>query len=40
MELARLNAAYPAGMEKGMPDTGPADIRRFSYAATLEILPE
>ena len=35
-----LHAAYPAAMEKGMPDTGPADVRRFSYAATLEILPE
>ena len=35
-----LHATYPASMEKGMPETGPADIRRFSYAATLEILPE
>jgi uncharacterized GH25 family protein len=35
-----LHAAYPASAEKGMPDTGPADVRRFSYAATLEILPE
>jgi uncharacterized GH25 family protein len=35
-----LHAAYPAAMEKGMPETGPADVRRFSYAATLEILPE
>ncbi|WP_426209381.1 DUF4198 domain-containing protein [Massilia sp. TWP1-3-3] len=35
-----LHAAYPPAMEKGMPETGPADTRRFSYAATLEILPE
>ena len=35
-----VHAAYPAAMEKGMPETGPADIRRFAYAATLEILPE
>lgn len=35
-----LNAAYSAGMEKGMPESGPAQLRRFSYAATLEILPE
>lgn len=35
-----LHATYPASMEKGMPETGPADARRFSYAATLEILPE
>ncbi len=35
-----LHAAYPAAMAKGMPDTGPADVRRYSYAATLEILPE
>ncbi len=35
-----LHAAYPASREKGAPDTGPADVRRFSYAATLEILPE
>ncbi len=35
-----LHAAYPAAAPKGMGDTGPADVRRFSYAATLEILPE
>jgi uncharacterized GH25 family protein len=30
-----LNAAYPASRE-----TAPADGRRYSYAATLDILPE
>ncbi len=35
-----LHAAYPANAPKGMANDGPADARRFSYAATLEILPE
>ncbi len=35
-----LHAAYPAAAGKGMADDGPADSRRYSYAATLEILPE
>jgi len=36
-----LNAGYPANAEKGMPPAdGPASVRRYSYAATLEILPE
>ncbi len=35
-----LHAAYPAAAAKGMPETGPADVRRYSYAATLEVLPE
>ncbi len=35
-----LHAGYPVTSEKGMSDSGPADSRRYSYAATLEILPE
>jgi len=36
-----LNAGYPVSAEKGMPPAdGPANVRRYSYAATLEILPE
>lgn len=35
-----LHAAWPVTSEKGMPEAGPADSRRYSYAATLEILPE
>ena len=35
-----LYAGYPVGVEKGIPADGPADTRRYSYAATLEILPE
>lgn len=36
-----LNAGYPVNAEKGMPPAdGPANVRRYSYAATLEILPE
>jgi len=36
-----LNAGYPVAAEKGMPPAdGPANVRRYSYAATLEILPE
>lgn len=35
-----LHAGYPVSAEKGMPENGPADSRRYSYAATLEILPE
>ncbi len=34
-----LNAAFPAAQAKG-PNEGPAVQRRFSYAATLEVLPE
>lgn len=35
-----LHAGYPVSAEKGMSESGPADARRFSYAATLEIVPE
>lgn len=35
-----LSASYPANAPKGMPDDGPATVRRYSYVATLEILPE
>jgi hypothetical protein len=36
-----LNATWPANAGKGMaPDDGPAHVRRFSYIATLEVLPE
>ncbi|SHG52936.1 DUF4198 domain-containing protein [Massilia sp. CF038] len=36
-----LNAAYPVATGKGMPPAdGPSNTRRYSYAATLEILPE
>ena len=36
-----LNASYPVGLPKGeAPATAPASMRRYSYAATLEILPE
>ena len=36
-----LYAGYPVTSEKaGIPDTGPAATRRYSYAATLEVLPE
>jgi uncharacterized GH25 family protein len=35
-----LHAAYPAQAPKGMQENGPADSRRYSYAATLEVLPE
>lgn len=35
-----LHAGYPVSAEKGMPEDGPADTSRYSYAATLEILPE
>lgn len=35
-----LHAGFPVTAEKGMPAGGPADTRRYSYAATLEILPE
>ena len=34
-------AGYPVTSEKGgIPETGPAATRRFSYAATLEVLPD
>lgn len=35
-----LHAGFPVTSEKGVPADAPADLRRFSYAATLEILPE
>jgi uncharacterized GH25 family protein len=35
-----LHAGYPVTSEKGMPADAPANVRRYSYAATLEILPE
>ncbi len=35
-----VNAAFPAGLGKGQPADGPALLRRFSYAATVEVLPE
>ncbi|MES2316600.1 MAG: DUF4198 domain-containing protein [Pseudomonadota bacterium] len=34
-----LNAAYPANQGKGAPE-GAGTHRRYSYAATLEVLPE
>lgn len=36
-----VNASYPPGLGKGpAPENGPASTRRYSYTATLEILPE
>jgi len=35
-----LHAGYPVTSEKGVPADAPANLRRYSYAATLEILPE
>ena len=35
-----LNAGYPVSAEKGMAPDAPANSRRYSYAATLEILPD
>jgi uncharacterized GH25 family protein len=35
-----LSASYPVAAGKGMAADAPADSRRYSYAATLEILPE
>lgn len=36
-----VNASFPANLPKGpAPEDGPAVTRRFTYAATLEILPE
>jgi hypothetical protein len=35
-----LSATYPAAAPATTPATGPADARRYSYSATLEILPE
>jgi len=34
-----LNASYPANQSKG-PAEEPGDTRRYSYAATIEVLPE
>jgi uncharacterized GH25 family protein len=34
-----LSASYPAGLAKGEAPKGP-DPRRYSYSATLEVLPE
>jgi uncharacterized GH25 family protein len=35
-----LHAGFPVSADKGVPADAPADLRRYSYAATLEILPE
>jgi hypothetical protein len=35
-----LSAAYPANAPRGPGEEGPADAKRYSYSATLEILPE
>lgn len=35
-----LSAAYPANAPRGPGADGPADAKRYSYSATLEILPE
>jgi hypothetical protein len=35
-----LSATYPAAAPATTPATAPADARRYSYSATLEILPE
>lgn len=35
-----LHAGFPVTSEKGVPADAPANLRRYSYAATLEILPE
>jgi hypothetical protein len=36
-----MNAAYPPNPGKGPgADTGPAEVRRYAYTATLEALPE
>jgi uncharacterized GH25 family protein len=35
-----LNASFPVSQGKGQPADGPANALRYSYAATLEILPE
>lgn len=36
-----VHAGFPVTSEKGgIPDAGPSTTRRYSYAATLEILPE
>lgn len=35
-----LSAAYPANAPRGPGEQGPADAKRYSYSATLEILPE
>ena len=34
-----LSAAYPANLPKG-PSDAPGNTRRYSYAATIEVLPE
>jgi len=35
-----LSAAYPANAPRGPGAEGPVDAKRYSYSATLEILPE
>ena len=35
-----LSAAYPANAPRGPGAEVPADARRYSYSATLEVLPE
>jgi hypothetical protein len=35
-----LSAAYPANAPRGPGAEGPADAKRWSYSATLEVLPE
>jgi hypothetical protein len=35
-----LSAAYPANAARGPGAEGPAEAKRYSYSATLEILPE
>jgi len=35
-----LSAAWPANAPRGPGEQGPADAKRYSYSATLEILPE
>jgi hypothetical protein len=35
-----LSAAYPANAPRGPGAEGPAEAKRYSYSATLEILPE
>jgi len=35
-----LSAAYPANAPRGPGEQGPLDAKRYSYSATLEILPE
>ena len=35
-----LSAAYPANAPRGPGNEGPAESRRYSYSATLEVLPD